>query len=269
MQDDLCSNLILEASENIRPIYNWNLSNNTLSKTFRNQISYPITITDYAGNKSEILIDVKKASNINLLYTTYDSYSRFSNSSNGNIAGNNTISANVSNKTESLFIALESTSIDLNLQTKAYVHTYWPEGSKAHCGYTENYYYSGANPENNTWQNISTDNLLWHINKIHSQIGGTGMNKKGASCISPKLPIPEDISVQNLYGISSIAFKISNSHEYSVVYQTYINGLGWQKTCSNGEEAVYDYTKPFSAIRINIIPTVDKDLLINYWNKNM
>lgn len=269
--DNNNSLITINSSEKIRPLENWQISTDKtkISKTFYNKISYPITLTDFAQNSSEILISATKATNISLLYTTYDSYSIFSNSSNGDIAGTNTISSDVTNKTECLLVYLETSSVGLELQGRCFLYTHWGDGSIGICKYSELKYYYGYNPSKNSWRNVNTDNLAMLNGNFHTQFGGTGINYPNAIDTSGKNPIPTEIANQNLYGISVITFRLTDSSQFSVVYQTYIKNEGWQKTCSDGEESMLQFNKPISGIRINIVPKTDKQYLINYWNRDV
>lgn len=271
LQNDGTSLITINSSESINNLKNWNLSENKmqLSKTFYNHISYPITINDLAQNSSEILVSAKLANNISLLYSTYDSYSSFSNSSNGDICGKNTILSSSTNKTESLFLRLESNSINLKLQGQIFLFNHWKEGSKGLCNYSELFYTYGYNPSKTTWLNINSDNALMLNKKIHSQFGGIGLNVPNKKDLSGKNPIPPEIAIQNLYGISSVALKLNDSSQFSVIYQMYLKNIGWLKTFSDGEESIYSFDKPMSAIRINIVPKAEKQYLIDYWNKDI
>ena len=68
--------------------------------------------------------------------------------------------------------------------------------------------------------------------------------------------------------VATFKFTLDNYSTYSIVYQIYIIGHGWLPAVSNGTESVYNYTKPFSKIRINLVPTSEKQYLIDYWNKD-
>lgn len=268
-QSDSSSLINICSNESIRPLESWNISkNNTnLSKTFLSNTYFPIQVYDYAQNTSEIFISVKKSKSISLFYTTYDSYSSFSSASNGEICAKNTILSNQNNKTESLFVRLENNSnYNLNLLGKTYVHTYWGPGSTILCNFSESSFTHGYNPASN-WYTINKDRLLYYNKLLHTQFGGIGLNYPNKKDITYYKAIPPNIANKNLYGISSISFKLNNS-DFSVVYQTFIKDYGWIKTCSDGEECILDYDKPISGIRINIIPKTEKQYLIDFWNKD-
>ena len=68
------------------------------------------------------------------------------------------------------------------------------------------------------------------------------------------------------FGLSGIALSLDDYSEYSIVYQIYIKGVGWLPCKYNGEETMYSYDKPMSAIRINIVPNSQRQYLVDYWN---
>lgn len=84
--------------------------------------------------------------------------------------------------------------------------------------------------------------------------------------VGNRKPIPSEIASKYLYGISGINFSLKDYSTYSVVYQIYINDIGWLPCESDGKELMYKYDKPFSAFRMNIVPKSDKQYLIDYWN---
>lgn len=106
------------SNESIQPINGWNISteNMVLSKEFMNSISYILPITDFAQNLSEILIDVKKATNISLQYGTFISHSKQSLVSSGKISIPNPSSTN------SIYIKLSGHS-NSSLKGKTYIYT--------------------------------------------------------------------------------------------------------------------------------------------------
>ncbi len=134
-----------------------------------------------------------------------------------------------------------------------------------YCEYSEMSYYHGYNE----WLNVSTDKLLHYKGTICTQLGGIGLNVANKTASNVKVPIPSDIAQQYLYGISGIQFRLSDTSNFSVIYQAYIKDIGWLKASSDGEENVYNHTKPISAFRINIVPKSEKQYLINYWNRDV
>lgn len=263
------SQYVIHVNENIRPIDGWDFynSNSSLSKVFSSPISYPIPITDYAGNKSEAFVEIKNAKNIMLYYTNYNKYSLTQFDSNGLISGKQAIIDNTNYKSEMLIMYLDG-NIDKNsLQARVFDYTYWGENTTALCDYSEIKYQYGYTPSASTWYDMSSPSIVRFLGKLCLQLGGQGHNSANNSCLNMNNPIPKEIAIQNLYGLSGIALQLKDCNEYSIVYQVYVPDVGWLKASSDGEESTYSHDKPFSAIRINIVPKSEKQYLMNYWNR--
>lgn len=272
--EDNNSNGTIVTTEPIRVIDGWNFSNNNtyLSKIFSSPIYYPLPITDYAQNSSEVFISIKKASNIMLYYHNYNGYPVDSFQSGGQISGKQAILDNSIKKTESLFIDFNGSLPDSFLQGKAYDYNYWGEGSTGLCTYTESRYTYGYNPIS-SWRYLGSDihgscNFYGHF---CFKFGGIGQNVAGKENISGpiKTAIPENISKQYLFGLSSVTFKLTDYSNYSIIYQIYVNKVGWLPTASDGQETFYSLDKPFSAIRMGLVPKSEKQYVINFWNRNI
>ena len=266
------SNAYIYSSESIKTIDGWNFSTNnkTLTNTFYNPVYYPITLEDYAGNSSEIYVDIKNASNINLNYASYDKSSNFSIVSAGEIAGKKTLNSSSICKTEAIFVKASNNINSDILQARCYLHTHWKDSLKGLCSYSENYYYCGYNPQSpQDWINIGNNNLSIINSVYYSELGGIGINDANKK-INGGEKIPPSIAEQYLYGISSVSFKLNEKYSnLSVVYQTYVKNVGWLSTLFDGEELKYSLNRPISAIRINIVPKSEKERLINFWNKDI
>ena len=264
------SQYMIQSNENLRPINGWSFydSHSSLSKIFPSPISYPITITDYAGNTSEVFVDIQHAKNIMLYYATHNSgypVDEFNHS--GEISGKQVIIDSSSKKSERIITYLDGDIDKSILQARVFDYTYWGENTTDLCSSSEIPYSYGYNPSPTTWYDITGQNAIRFLNKIALQLGGYGHNHAGNSCMTPKKPIPQEIAKQNLYGLSGIAFQLKNCEEYSIVYQIYVPSVGWLRASSDGEETTYSHDKPFSAIRINIVPKSEKQNLMNYWNR--
>lgn len=261
----------INLNEPIRPITGWHTSNDglILSKEFSNSLSYPLPIVDFAGNSSEVLVDIKNATNISLEYGSYDAYSRLTMVSNGMISSPNTISSNSICKIETIFIRLIGDVNSFPLQGKVYDYTYWGEGARSICNYSEYSFYHGYNPTTpSLWWTVGYSNTLSYQKNYYTQFGGIGVNSANKTSSVYK-PIPSEIAKQYLFGISALQFKLKNTTDYSVVYQGYINGIGWLQASSDGEENCYKYDKPFSSFRINLVPKTEKQYLVDFWNRNV
>lgn len=262
----------ITSNETLRPISGWNISSNykVLSKEFTNYLSYALPILDWAQNSSEVLIDIKNATNIVLEYGTYDDYSKQTVVSAGSVSAPETISSNSLCKSEVILIRLSGNITSTLLQGRAYVYTHWGDGARGICRYSELYYYHGYNPSSIfEWFDVGSSNILTHKGTLFTQFGGCGLNVANATASSIKTPIPSDIAKQYLYGISGIQFRLKDSSNYSVVYQAYVKDIGWLKVSSDGQENFYQHNKPISAFRINLVPKTEKQYLMDYWNRDV
>ncbi len=253
----------ISVNEAIRPLSGWDISSDSkiLTKEFNNYISYQLPIIDLAQNSSDVLVDIKNATNIVLQYGSSDDYSRQTLVSSGSVSSPNTISSNSLCKTEAIFMKLDGNISPSSLQARCYVYTHWGNGVSRPCNYSELMYSHGYSP----WIDYNTGNNTMYKGNIFTQLGGCGVNSSGN--INSPYYIPPDIASKYLYGISGLQFKLQNSPDLSVVYQIYIKGKSWLKAVSDGEEAFYDHTMPISAFRMNIVPKSEKQRLIDYWNR--
>ena len=263
------SQYIIQSNENLRPIDGWDFydTSSSLSKVFSSPIYYPITITDYAGNTSEIFIDIQHAKNIMLYYANHNGYSINQFNSNGEISGKQSIIDSSSKKSERILTYLDGEIDSHLLQARVFDYTYWGENTTALCNSSEIKYSYGYSPSSTSWYDITGQNAIRFLGKIALQLGGYGHNTAGNTCLNKTNHIPQKIAEQNLYGLSGIAFQLKDCEEYSIVYQIYVPSIGWLKASSDGEETTYAHDKPFSAIRMNIVPKSEKQRFINYWNR--
>ena len=264
------SQYIIHSDENLRPINGWDFYNtySSLSKIFPSPIFYPITITDYAGNTSEVYVEVQYAKNIMLYYATHNagySINQFHHC--GEISGKQTIIDSSYKKSERIITYLEGNIDGSMLNARVFDYTYWGENTTAMCNSSEIKYAYGYNPSSTSWCDITGQNAIRFLGKIALQLGGYGHNTAGNTSFGNANPIPQEIAKQNLYGLSGIAFQLKNCEEYSIVYQIYVPSVGWLRASCDGEETTYSHDKPFSAIRINIVPKSEKQYLMNYWNR--
>ncbi len=258
----------LTANEAIANLVGWTSSSDgyVLSKEFCNPVSYQLPITDFAQNSSDLFIRIEKATNLSLNYGSFDITSRQTFVSNGQISAPKTISSDSICKTETILVNVSGDIAPNSLQGRTYIHTYWGEGASATCTYHKLTYYHGYNPNpSSNWLNIGSDNIYYSDNKPFSQFGGAGINRAGNSSSLSK-PLPSDIAKQYLFGISGMQFKLNNSPDFSIVYQGYVKDFGWLAASCDGEENLFQHDKPFSSIRMNLVPKTEKQYLINFWN---
>lgn len=269
---DKKSNAIINSNENLRPLSGWNLNNssNSLNKIFTSPIYYPLNITDYAENSSEIFISIEKASNILIKYCNYNSYPDTSFKVGGKISGKQAIIDKSIKKTEALMVATEGNIDNSFLKSRVFDYNYWGEGSKANCSFLETPYTYGYIPGNNLWCDMNSNKqLIYFFGTLCLELGGIGQNESGNVAQNVKKPIPENIAKQYLFGLSSVNFSLTSYDDYSIVYQIYIPKIGWLSPKSDGSECTYSYDKPFSAFRMVLVPKSEKQRLISYWNRDI
>lgn len=251
----------IRLSESVKPIEGWEESayGLVLKKEFSNPVSYLLHLEDYASNPIEVLIDIKNANAISLEYGTYDELSHQTLVSGGEISSPNTISSNSLAKTESIFLRA---SDSLFLQGRVYMHTHLKNSTSLSCSYSQLPYYPHYNPISpSQWWNIGSDHTLTYSDRIFTQFGGYGCNHSDV--------IPSSIASQFLYGISGLQFRLENHPDLSVVYQCYVKDIGWLPVSCDGEENFYQHDKPISSFRMNLIPSNQKQFLIDFWNRDI
>ena len=255
----------ITVNEGIQSVNGWDISSNNmiLSRNFTNPIEYALPIKDFAQNSSSVLVSVKQASNIILKYGAYDAGTNNTYIVNsGGIAGEQVINSDSICKTEALFIRTSGNINSSSLKGRAFLYTYYGEGSSGNCRFSELRYNYGYNPLS-SWRTVNAENWAYLSGEKFTEFGGTGVNYAAKSGSNP---IPEEIAKQYLYGLSGIALSLDDYSEYSIVYQIYVKGVGWLPAKYNGQETMYSFDKPFSAIRINIVPNSQRQYLIDYWN---
>lgn len=258
---------VININEGIQPVNGWNISSNNmiLVRDFPNPIEYELPVKDFAQNSSSALVSIKKATNINLEYGIYEDGNHRSYIVNsGNISGDILISSNSIYKAEALFLRTSGDIDSSFLRGRAFLYTYYGEGSSGVCNHSELTYNYGYNPKSD-WRIINKEHLTYVSGKIFSQFGGSGVNFANNNASKP---FPEKIAKQYLYGISGVSFSLADYSQYSIVYQIYVKDIGWLPSKYNGQEAMYRFDKPISAIRINLVPNSERQHLINYWDNH-
>ena len=263
-------NAIINLSEKIRKTDGWKIAENDLKieKEFTNNISYELPIEDYAGNKSIVNVNITKATYINIVYASHNSNIGWTYGyGNYDVAGSAAVKQNPKFKTEALAFNV-SGNIDSDfVQANAYVHTYWGEGSQARCTSFNIIYNHGYNPGKDTYKSMASNDLVTLKGKKYFQLGGAGVNALNQTDINGKNPVPG--SSEFKYGISGIKMKLKDYSYFSIIYQVLVNNVGWISTCTDGQECMYDKTKPISAFRVTLIPKSEKQHIIDTWNKDV
>lgn len=259
-------------SENIRKIDGWSFKDNNLkiTKEFTNNISYQLPITDYAGNTSNVDINITQATYINVVYASHNSCIGWSfGYGNYDVAGKDAIKVNPVYRTEALAFNI-SGNVDKDfVQANTYIYTYWGEGSKGKCTTSGLIYNYGYNPGKNAFKSMNSNDLITINSKKYFQFGGSGINGYLNTDANSQNPIPGEVANKYKYGISVITMKLKDYSQYSIIYQILVNGAGWVKTASDGSECTYNHNTPMSAFRIALVPKTEKQYVINQWNKDV
>lgn len=259
-------------SENIRKIDGWSFKDNNLkiTKEFTNNISYQLPITDYAGNTSNVDINITQATYINVVYASHNSCIGWSfGYGNYDVAGKDAIKVNPVYRTEALAFNI-SGNVDKDfVQANTYIYTYWGEGSKGKCTTSGLIYNYGYNPGKNVFKSMNSNDLITINSKKYFQFGGSGINGYLNTDANSQNPIPGEVANKYKYGISGITMKLKDYSQYSIIYQILVNGAGWVKTASDGSECTYNHNTPMSAFRIALVPKTEKQYVINQWNKDV
>ena len=257
-------------NENIRKIDGWSFKENNLkiTKEFTNNISYQLPITDYAGNTSNVEVNITQATYINIIYASHNScYGWSFGHGNYDIAGREAINDDPVFKTEALAFNVTGNIDSDFVQANAYVHTYWGNNVKGKCTTSGLLYNYGYNPGKNTFKSMKSNDLVTINSKKYFQLGGSGVNGVGVTDCNGNNPIPENIGWQFKYGITGITMKLKDYSYYSIIYQVLVNKVGWVEVSSDGVECTYNHTMPISAFRIALVPKTEKQYVINQWNK--
>lgn len=265
-------NAEITLNENIRNIDGWKKSINNLSltKEFTNNISYNLPITDYAGNTSNVEINVTQATYINVIYASHNSsYGWSFGYGNYDVAGKDAIKNDIKSKTEALAFNISGNVEKDFVQANAYIHSYWSGENTGRCTTSGLIYKYGYNPGKNLFKSMKSDDLVTINSKKYFQFGGSGMNGDGGTDSNGKNPIPSDLAWEFNYGISGITMKLKDYSQYSIIYQIFVNKVGWVKTASDGIECTYNHTMPMSAFRIALVPKTEKQYIIKQWDKDI
>lgn len=261
---------IITANEKIRKLDGWNIENETiLKKIFNNNLSYITKIQDFAGNSSDVEINITGATNVILSYASHNSMVGWSYGyENYDIAGLQAIKKNSIYKTESLLFTISGNVEKDFLQARAFVYSHWKEGSKAICTNTKKIYSYGWNPSKTDWKYENEENKVRINNRTYFQLGGAGINAEGNTDINGNGVIDIDTTMKFNYGISALQMKLKSYQDNSILYQIYIDSIGWLKPAKNEELTCYKQDKPMSAIRIALVPNSEVKSVFNSWNKD-
>lgn len=262
---------IITANEEICKLEGWEAKDgNILKKVFNNNLSYTTKIYDLAGNVSEVEINITQATYVILSYASHNSMIGWSYGyGNYDIAGLNAIKENPKYKTESLAFSISGNIDEDFLQARAFVYTNWGEGSKAMCNDSNKIYTYGWNPSSSSWKYQTAENNVILNNKNYFQLGGAGVNGEGETDLDGNGMISKELMLEYRYGISALQLKLKSYDTNSIIYQVYVDSVGWLKPAKNEELTCYDKTKPISAIRVALVPNSEVNSVYESWNKDV
>lgn len=253
-------NAKLKANELIRPVNAWDLSqdNMELDKQFECNVSYPLPVTDYAGNVSNVDIKIDKATKVQIFFAgTNEGYGWETTEGLGETIGKGILEENNNEKLEAFAYRWSGLDKDF-IQIRIYEYTPWRDGNKYTWDTYETTFYSGYNPPDGSYA-------------VMSGYGGP-INGKGALFLGGVLGesgLPASSAKDNLYGLSKLTLKLKDYSYYSIVYQIWVEGKGWLEPVSDGIETTERFTKPFGAFRVELIPKTEKQYLIDDWKKDV
>lgn len=259
----------INANEKIRQIEGWDMdeTSTNASKEFLNNIEYSVEIEDYAQNKAEMKIKVMHATYIDFKYCTHDSEIGWDTSNfSTDIAGDKAIDRDTKLKVEAFGIHIDGNIEKDFLKARAFVYSYWGENSSGVCVETGEKYNYGYNPSENGYKTMETDGVVEINGENYMLFGGTSMNRGHQTDANGNNPIPTEEASQYKYGISGIQLDLKDYSYYSIIYQIYVDEVGWLSPKSDGEEAMYSYDKPITAIRVDLVPKSEKEEIIKLWN---
>ena len=258
-------------SEAIRTQNGWNMTdgNTGINKEFSNNVCYELPIIDYAGNKGIVIINVTEATRLEINYASYNSKVGWLYADEQEIAGRKAVQANPIYKTEALAVHVGDALQKDYINVRTYIYTHWGEGSKAECETSGIVYSHGYNPSSTTWKNMTASDLVTMNGKKYFQFGGSTINKELQTDIDGNNPIPSSYNGKYLYGVSGLSMSLIDYNYYGIVYQIFVDGMGWLEPKSDGEEAMYSKTSPMSAFRMVFIPQTEKQYIIDMWNRDV
>lgn len=274
-QEEIGSGIInakIKANERIREVNGWNLSEEStaLSKIFSCNVLYQFPVTDLAGNITTIDVKIDKATKIKIRYGSISeipqNFWEFGTGLN-EIVGKDAIKENNELKIEAISMYWEGLDNDF-IQTRCFVNTYWKEGIQGACYTYGTRYNYGYNPSENEYATLANGTKINLDDKLTLLLGGVGINREGNSGIGGEA-IPKEIAKEHLFGITALSMKLKDTSEYSIVYQAWVNGVGWLEPVPDGEETTYNHSKPIGAYRMSLIPKTEKEYLIEDWKKDV
>lgn len=262
----------ISLSECIVNIEGWNFSEDKLKldKEFTNNVSYKLPIKDYAGNEAFVEINITQATFINLIYASHNSEVGWTfGYGNYDVAGSEAIKKNPIYKTEALAFNVSGNVEDDFVQAKTYIYTHWGQGSIGKCLTSGLLYDYGDNPNNGMYKSMSSKDLVNINGKKYFQFGGSGINGMGNTDINGNNPISKEVNFQYRYGICGVALSLKDYSQFSIIYQIYVDKVGWVKPGIDGQMCMYNQQYPMSGFRVALIPKSERQYVLNSWNADV
>ncbi len=260
------------ANEKIREVNAWNLSEDAmiLNKEFACNVLYPFLVTDLAGNSTNIDVKIDKATNIEIRYSAGNyKMSGFETGTGLNeIVGKKFLTENQKYKIEAVGLWWKGLDKDF-IGENCYIYTNWGEGKKGRCNYAETNYIHGYNPGQNKFATLENSFFAYVNGYPGIYLGGLNVNFVGYKGESGGEPVPAENEGQYLFGITALNFRLKDYSYYSIVYQIWVEGVGWLEPVSDGEETTFAHDKPIGAYRMSLIPKTEKQYLIDLWQEDV
>ena len=153
----------IKCNEKIKNIDGWSISEDkqTLTKIYETNKTEEIEVSDLAGNKTIVTVNVTGATYISLIYASHNSNVGWTYGyGNYDIAGREAIKENPIYKTEALAFNVNGNISKDFVKGRAYVYSYWGEGSKALCTGSKMAYSYGYNPSPADWKTMNSGDLV-------------------------------------------------------------------------------------------------------------
>lgn len=253
----------ITSNEEFRELDGWQNDESNLfsAKEFIHNIKYKKDIYDFAGNKTELTIQIKGANYFEFDFLAYVTDIGWLQPDYNRIEVPDKQNSNL--KIEAMAFRTGDNVEKDYLLGGGFIYSHWGKRSYGISKYTGHLYKYGTAT---SMSMASTSEIVTIDDKQYVQIGGEGMNIAGTTDKNGNNPIPEDIAKQNLYGLARPYFRFSSDKGYSIIYQQYF-GKKWGFAGRDGEIPQPLYV-PIQGMRISIVPSSEAEDVVNYWNQD-
>ena len=264
------SKFIISSNEELRLREEWDYGEDksSISKEFPSNVEYKITVSDLAGNTTDVMVGITKATYIKLIYGSHNlNFGWLFAEDTGKLAGKDAVLVGGDNPTECLAFRVEGNVESDFIEARAFVYSNW-QNTLGVCNYTGNTYCFGYNPYDETWRNMKNAKLAKINDKEYFVFGGVGLNKEGQCDVNGENPINNQIASYVRYGISAIKFKLKDYSQYSIIYQMHTLWDGWLYPDYNEEENSMGYPTTISGLRVTVVPNSELQDVYEFWGKD-